>query len=132
MVSIKSFDRCHFVLNEFFSSDIAHRESIDLSVDAFNNKEYDVVENLTILVQEILEPARRLLGEPISVTSGYRNQRVNYLCGGSRTSAHLKGCAADITASHLDKLFDILRCSKCDEVIYHPERNYIHVAYERK
>lgn len=132
-MTIKGFDsRCHFVLNEFFDSDIAHQRGIDLSVDASLNTKYDVVENITILVSQILEPSRRLLGCPIIVTSGYRNNVVNHLCGGSRNSLHLKGCAADVTCSDLKRLYNILSNSIATEVIYHPERNYIHVAYERK
>ena len=133
-MTIKTFatSRCHFVLHEFFDSDLAVKENIDLSIDAVLNKKYNVVENLTLLVQEILEPARRLLGEPIVVTSGYRNNRINYLVGGSRNSYHLQGRAADVTCVHLDKLYTILSQSKATEVIFHPDRNYIHVAYEWK
>lgn len=62
--------------------------------------------------QYLLEPLRALLNEKykeykgkkvkyvsIKVTSGYRNERVNALVGGSSTSGHKKGECADIEAT---------------------------------
>ena len=34
--------------------------------------------------------------EPVIINSAYRSEEVNSKCGGSRTSNHLTGCAADI------------------------------------
>jgi len=34
--------------------------------------------------------------EPVIINSAYRSEEVNERCGGSRTSNHLTGCAADI------------------------------------
>ena len=51
--------------------------------------------NLRLVCHQLLDPLRRRLG-PIRVTSGYRSLAVNTKIGGSRTSAHMKGLAADI------------------------------------
>ena len=45
-----------------------------------------------------LESVRALANAPITVNSGYRSAAVNKAVGGSATSAHAKGLAADINA----------------------------------
>lgn len=42
-----------------------------------------------------LELVRYLLGTPLLVSSGYRSVLVNQAVGGSPTSKHMEGCAAD-------------------------------------
>lgn len=44
----------------------------------------------------VLDDIREKWGGPIKVTSGYRCPQVNTLVGGSKTSAHMRGYAADI------------------------------------
>lgn len=58
----------------------------------------DVQDNLRRLVQEVLDPLRAELGVPVRVTSGYRSPEVNAAVGGSRTSRHMLGLAADVKA----------------------------------
>ncbi len=53
--------------------------------------------NLRRLCYVVLDPLRRIVG-PIRVNSGYRSLAVNTRIGGSRTSAHMRGLAADIVA----------------------------------
>lgn len=53
--------------------------------------------NLRKLCYLILDPLRRIVG-PVKVNSGYRSLAVNTRIGGSKTSAHMKGLAADIVA----------------------------------
>jgi len=52
--------------------------------------------NLQLLTQQILDPLRRHLGKPIKVNSGFRSEVVNQAVGGSKTSRHKTGEAADI------------------------------------
>ena len=52
--------------------------------------------NLESLVLNILDPLRAAWGGAIKVTSGYRSAAVNKAVGGSNTSAHRYGLAADI------------------------------------
>ena len=52
--------------------------------------------NIVFLIQSLLDPIREKLGRPVRVTSGYRNEKLNKAVGGSTTSNHLTGCAADI------------------------------------
>jgi uncharacterized protein YcbK (DUF882 family) len=58
--------------------------------------------NLQVLVQVILDPLRAHLGRPVRVTSGYRSPEVNTRIGGSKTSAHMSGDAADIKVDGVD------------------------------
>lgn len=54
------------------------------------------------LCTELLEPVRSIVGVPLRVNSGYRSAAVNARIGGSRTSAHLTGSAADVVPIGLD------------------------------
>lgn len=56
----------------------------------------DELENLYRLV-EVLEQVRFELGHPVIISSGYRSPSVNGIVGGSKSSAHLKGLAADFS-----------------------------------
>lgn len=78
----------HFTLEEMTRTDIK----------AFveENKEITgaVRENLLSLCRDILEPIRHKLG-PVIVHSGYRCPALNAYIGGSKTSDHMDGNAAD-------------------------------------
>lgn len=81
----------HFTLQELTSSDVALRKGID------NTPPEDVVSNLTELALA-LEQVRELLGCPMHINSGYRSPKLNAAVGGSSTSAHMTGQAADFVA----------------------------------
>lgn len=55
---------------------------------------YQVVLKRDLL--EKLQQLRDLAGKPVIITSGYRNPAYNLKVGGSPTSRHLRGEAADI------------------------------------
>lgn len=48
----------------------------------------------------ILDPLRAAHGHPLRVTSGYRDPAANRAAGGSSTSQHVLGQAADIQSDH--------------------------------
>jgi len=52
--------------------------------------------NLTRVAVELLEPIRALFKVPVQVNSGYRCPELNASVGGSATSQHVLGEAADI------------------------------------
>lgn len=84
----------HFTLEEFTASQVADKLGIDNSLCVV----YDacIVSNLEMLCRFTLEPIRRYLGRPVCVSSGYRCARLNMEIGGSPTSDHRNGLAADI------------------------------------
>jgi hypothetical protein len=51
--------------------------------------------SLITLCTRVLQPARDILG-PLRVTSGFRSPEVNAAVGGSATSQHMRGEAADL------------------------------------
>jgi zinc D-Ala-D-Ala carboxypeptidase len=80
----------HFSLAEFTTSQEAARRGLD------NTPPPAVIEALKLTAQG-LEAVRVRLGcAPIIVSSGYRSPVVNAAVGGSKTSQHMTGQAADI------------------------------------
>ena len=54
------------------------------------------IKNLQQLCENVLQPLRDYLGEPVVINSGFRSQAVNIAVGGAKNSQHTKGEAADI------------------------------------
>lgn len=71
------------------------REMTRTSTGLDNQPPDHIKANLTRLVREMLDPLREELELPIRITSGYRSPPVNDAVGGSRTSRHMTGLAAD-------------------------------------
>lgn len=80
----------HFTLAELTVSETAARHGLSNEPDAF------ALSQLKRLCDLILEPLRAEVARPVVVQSGYRSLKVNALVGGSRTSHHMEGRAADI------------------------------------
>ena len=80
----------NFMLSEFTRSETARRFKIN------NDAPESVIENLRNLCQNVLQPLRDYVGEPITISSGYRCAMVNNYVGGSKNSQHKFGEAADI------------------------------------
>ena len=80
----------HFSLDELTFSQTAIRNGWE------NIPSVEVLDNLKRLCGEGLEPLRDFIGKPITITSGYRNLRLNKAIGSKDSSYHTKGLAADI------------------------------------
>ena len=80
----------HFELAEFLVSETAARRGIA------NEPTPEIIENLRRLCQLVLEPLRVKLARPVVITSGYRSPALNRAIGGSPTSHHMQGRAADL------------------------------------
>lgn len=80
----------NFTLEELINSPTAKAKKIN------NKPNKEVTENLTKLVTNILQPIRDKWNAPIVITSGYRSVELNKAVGGSPTSQHRTGDAADI------------------------------------
>jgi hypothetical protein len=80
----------HFSLEELTASETASRQNID------NTPYPEHLDNLLRLAM-LLEQVKALLGgKPIMINSAYRGPAVNEKVGGSKSSQHMVGCAADI------------------------------------
>jgi len=82
----------NFSLPEMLRSQLAERQGI---TEQFSPPP-KVVAALKALCEKVLQPLRDSLGKPVTVSSGYRCARLNALVGGSPTSDHVKGQAADL------------------------------------
>lgn len=80
----------NFSIAELCRSDTAYRKGI------YNIAPSEQAAALEYLARTVLQPIRDHFGEPLIVTSGYRSPSLNTAIGGSRTSFHCHGCAADI------------------------------------
>ena len=85
----------NFSLNELTKSETATRNGIS------NIPSQEVIEKLQALVNNVLQPVRNRCG-PVIVTSGYRSPEVNKSVGGSSTSHHCFGYAADFEVLGMD------------------------------
>jgi len=74
----------HFTLSEMTRT----------SSGLYNGPTIDKIKALTTLCTTLLEPVRNRFG-PVSIHSGYRGPAVNAAIGGSKSSQHMKGEAAD-------------------------------------
>jgi uncharacterized protein YcbK (DUF882 family) len=95
----------NFTYDEMIHSATAKRLNIDNTPNARE------LENLKVLCQTVLQPIRDKRGSAITVTSGYRCPKLNALVGGSKTSQHAVGQAADITLGNPTlnkKLFNMI------------------------
>jgi hypothetical protein len=79
----------NFTLEEFLVSQTAARHDIDMTPSDF------VLHNLQELCDTCLQPLRDETG-PMFISSGFRPVELNGRIGGSKTSAHVVGNAADL------------------------------------
>lgn len=59
------------------------------------------------MVANMLQPIRTVYNKPIKVTSGYRCQKLNSAVGGTSTSQHTTGYAADIKPGNASDMMNL-------------------------
>lgn len=134
----------HFKLSEFLYSDTVDsmKRTSPILYVAQHSIDFSTLFNIYCLCTGILEPCREYLGYPIHINSGYRCEALNKRVGGSRTSQHIKGEAADVTCFdnsallncilHLNLPFDqIIVYGRSDSRDTRIPR-FIHVSYRLK
>jgi len=125
----------HFSLAEFTRSQTAKRMGRTVVADPA------IIDNLTQLCEHVLEPVRMQLnfnfggGVRIHPTSGYRPAWLNKAIGGSKTSDHVNGRAADFVLSggiDLD-LFAACHCIADSNIpfdqLIHEGGEWIHISF---
>lgn len=98
--------------------------------------------HLKDLCENCLQPLRDFYGKPIKINSGYRSAAVNKLVGGSATSAHSVGYAADTKPANGDMVeyqkvvLEWAKTHKFDQIIIEYPKNYvaqwIHIAVKNR
>lgn len=117
----------HFTLAELCHSETAIRKGLP------NTPSPEIRSNMGVMAQG-LEAVRSLLGGvPIIVSSGYRSPELNRAIGGSPTSAHCQGWAADFIAPAFGTPLEI--CTEIaasgipfDQLI--EEGTWVHISFD--
>lgn len=124
----------YFTIDELCASAVARARNIP------NHPTSEVRENLTRLIDRVLDPLREAWGGPVTVTSGFRAQLLNKAVGGVATSQHLLGEAADITVgSPADnrRLFELVVSLQkegkiqFDQLIDESNYAWVHISYRQ-
>jgi len=122
----------HFTLAELTHSDTARAHGIA------NTPTDEHLANMKIYLAPGLEQVREICGgTPVNVHVAYRNPEVNRLVGGTPTSDHPKGFAADIdvpgqtpeTTARLIAAAMKAGKIKVDQLIYESGRRTVHVSF---
>jgi hypothetical protein len=104
-----------------------------------NTPSMQVIDNLQLLVDNVLQPIRNKFGQ-VTVTSGYRSPEVNKAIGGSATSDHCFGFAADFEVAGVDNkelarwVADNLKFKQLILEFYTkgvPDSGWVHVSYDK-
>jgi zinc D-Ala-D-Ala carboxypeptidase len=124
----------HFHLSEFINSNEAKRRGIN------NIPPREVIDRLTDLCENVLEPIRSNFATPVKISSGYRSPELNRAIGGSMNSQHVFGMAADFEITGLDNCelaFWVADNIEFDQLIleFHdhsvgPNDGWVHVSYD--
>ena len=123
----------NFSQHELTKSETALRHNMD------NTPGDTEIHNLRTLCEYILQPVRTAYGRGIKVNSGFRHPNVNAAVGGSRTSDHCKGQAADIEipgVANYDLALYISQYFNFTQLILEfytpgvPDSGWVHVSYD--
>ena len=123
----------NFSLDEMVKSDTALRHDMDKTPGETE------IENLKRLCEEVLQPIREHFKTGVKVNSGFRHPEVNAKVGGSKTSDHCKGQAADIEIPGIPNadlavwIMDNLTYTQLILEFYTPgvpDSGWVHVSYD--
>jgi len=123
----------NFSLHEMTKSETALRKGLP------NVPTEADIASLKLLAEKVLQPLRDHYGVGIKVNSGYRSPDVNAAVGGSRTSDHCKGQAADIEIAGIPNavlaqyIKDSLQYTQLILEFYTPgipDSGWVHVSYD--
>jgi hypothetical protein len=123
----------NFSLHELSKSETALRMGFD------NTPDEEATENLRLLCEMVLQPVRDHYGKGVKVNSAYRSPESNAAVGGSKTSDHCKGMAADIeipgvaNADLAQWIMDNLDYTQLILEFYTPgipDSGWVHVSYD--
>ena len=117
----------YFTIKEMTKSSTAKANGID------NTPSDEGVLKLQKLIEAVLDPLREWYGKPIRVNSGFRCEALNEAVGGSDTSQHRLGEAADITVGTKKgnkKLFEYIKDNlPFDQLINESNFSWVHGSY---
>jgi len=110
------------------------KELIVTNTGLDNSPPNEIVDNLYTLAQALEKVRYSCKNNPVTILSGYRSPDVNAKVGGSKTSAHMNGLAADFVVGNmtLREIFSAIRKSGIvyDQLILEP--TWIHIGLAAK
>ena len=123
----------NFSLSELTRSQTATRKGIE------NQPNDEQLANLVALCECVLQPIRDHFGKSVRISSGLRVPELNAAIGGSTTSDHCRGMAADIEVPPVDNL-ELARWIEGSGLAFRqlileyydgtPDSGWIHVSYD--
>ena len=123
----------NFSLSELTRSQTATRRGID------NQPNDEQLANLVALCECVLQPIRDHFKTSVRISSGLRVPELNAAIGGSTTSDHCRGLAADIEVPPIDNL-ELARWVEGSGLAFRqlileyydgtPDSGWIHVSYD--
>lgn len=118
---------------EMLSDHFTLKELTTTSTGLNNTPNEEQLANLRALAVDVLEPLRAMVGDtPIRVSSGFRSSAVNKAVGGSKTSDHMTGRAADIYVSGMtnSEVAAVIYDSELpvDQVIVEHHTGHLHIG----
>lgn len=123
----------NFTLAEMTKSETALRHGME------NTPNQEQISNLQALAVNVLQPIRDHYKRGVKVNSGFRHPDVNAKVGGSRTSDHCRGMAADIEipgvanaelASWIQQNLDYTQLILEFYTPGVPDSGWVHVSYD--
>lgn len=126
----------NFTFDELVRSSKALKEGITNEPTSINQ-----LVAICNLMANVLQPAREKCGFPITVTSGFRCDRLNEIVSKTAKSQHTKGEAADLRCfsngefdeKRTRKLFSVLSEMDVDQLLYERDSQasiWVHVSYK--
>lgn len=126
----------NFSYSEFEVTDFKHLQTSNAITT------FEVRDSIKALAENVLQPLRDVWGKPLYINSGYRNKELNLLVGGSVTSQHTKGEAADVCPfgerNGTGKVEEVYRLAKLVKNLELPfdqmglYRNFVHISHRLK
>lgn len=123
----------NFSLHELTKSETAVRNNMENTPGATETA------NLKLLAEKVLQPVRDHFAKGVHINSGFRHPDVNAKVGGSRTSDHTKGMAADLeipgvaNADLAEWIKDNMQFTQLILEFYTPgipDSGWVHVSYD--
>lgn len=118
----------NFSYHEFEQSNIAKEERITNVITSV-----EVRDSIKSLVDNLLQPLRDVVKKPLNISSGYRCPALNshHRVGGSKTSQHVKGEAADVwcpTMTPYEIASEVIKAKlPFDQLILYP--GFLHLSF---
>ena len=118
----------HFTLEELIASPTATRKNIS---EQFKPSDA-IIQNLKKLCVNSLEDIRDLFNSPITITSGFRCNRLNREIGSVSKSQHTEGKAADfrINGYNIEEIYLRIKNSRIDyDQLIQEFDSWVHISY---